>query len=76
MVKSIKEDIQIIQPLMGHLNLKSGDFIPRDGIQGPPDPSDIIILQLILHFPLIAAFTLPDPLPQLPLHNFQFLFIT
>lgn len=55
---------------MVHLRLRAGDFIPRDGIQAPPDTSDIVTLQLILHFPLIAAFTIPDLLPQLRLHNF------
>lgn len=44
----------------------------RDGPEVPPDSTDIVQLQPVLHPSLVAVFPLPVPLPQFPLHTIHF----
>ena len=77
LIKSVTEKVQVIYPLQVPNRLGGGPFIPRDGIQPvPPDSHDVVVWQLVLHLPPVAALSLSDLPPQLPLHSLQLLSVS
>jgi len=68
--------VQLIHPLLVPHRLLVGPLEPRHRLEALPDPTDVILLQLVLHFRPGDIFPLPDLHPQLPLNSPQFLLVT
>lgn len=58
MLKSVEECVQNIHPRIVSNRLGIGFLVARHGFEAPPDLTDVILLQLILHFHPIC-FSLP-----------------
>lgn len=62
--RRLNKGVQVIYLLLVIFQFTLGVFVARDGVQAPPDLTNIILLLQILHLLPVAAFPLSDLLPQ------------